>query len=86
MVTAAFVLLVAYTPDLMKPWIAVLVIGREFLVNGLRVDRGERGLHDRGERHWQAEDCGADRQRRGGHPGAPLGPLGTSGGTRSPCT
>ena len=36
MVTAAFILLVAYTPDLMKPWIAVLVIGREFLVSGLR--------------------------------------------------
>jgi CDP-diacylglycerol--glycerol-3-phosphate 3-phosphatidyltransferase len=36
MVTAAFILLVAYTPSVMKPWIAVLVIGREFLVSGLR--------------------------------------------------
>jgi len=36
MVTAAFILLVAYTPEIMKPWIAVLVIGREFLVTGLR--------------------------------------------------
>jgi CDP-diacylglycerol--glycerol-3-phosphate 3-phosphatidyltransferase len=36
MVTAAVILLVAYTPLIMKPWIAVLVIGREFLVNGLR--------------------------------------------------
>jgi CDP-diacylglycerol--glycerol-3-phosphate 3-phosphatidyltransferase len=36
MVTAAFILLVAYSPDIMKPWIAVLVIGREFLVSGLR--------------------------------------------------
>jgi CDP-diacylglycerol--glycerol-3-phosphate 3-phosphatidyltransferase len=36
MVTAAFILLVAYSPGIMKPWIAVLVIGREFLVSGLR--------------------------------------------------
>ncbi len=44
MVTAAFVLLVAYTPDLMKPWIAVLVIGREFLVNGLRSIAASEGF------------------------------------------
>ncbi|MGA7157042.1 MAG: CDP-diacylglycerol--glycerol-3-phosphate 3-phosphatidyltransferase [Acidobacteriaceae bacterium] len=36
MVTTAFILLVAYNPHVMKPWIAVLVIGREFLVSGLR--------------------------------------------------
>jgi CDP-diacylglycerol---glycerol-3-phosphate 3-phosphatidyltransferase len=36
MVTAAYIILVAYTPWIMKPWIAVLVIGREFLVSGLR--------------------------------------------------
>jgi len=36
MVAAAFILLVAYNPEIMKPWIAVLVIGREFLVSGLR--------------------------------------------------
>jgi CDP-diacylglycerol--glycerol-3-phosphate 3-phosphatidyltransferase len=36
MVTAAFILLVAYNPRVMHPWIAVLVIGREFLVTGLR--------------------------------------------------
>ncbi len=36
MVTAAFILLVAFNPEVMKPWIAVLVIGREFLVSGLR--------------------------------------------------
>jgi CDP-diacylglycerol--glycerol-3-phosphate 3-phosphatidyltransferase len=29
-------LLVAYNPRVMHPWIAVLVIGREFLVSGLR--------------------------------------------------
>ena len=36
MVSAAFIILVAYTPQIMPPWIAVLVIGREFLVSGLR--------------------------------------------------
>lgn len=36
LVSAAFIVLVAYTPGIMKPWIAVLVIGREFLVSGLR--------------------------------------------------
>ncbi|MDE3104650.1 MAG: CDP-diacylglycerol--glycerol-3-phosphate 3-phosphatidyltransferase [Acidobacteriota bacterium] len=36
MVTAAFIILVGYNPRVMPPWIAVLVIGREFLVSGLR--------------------------------------------------
>lgn len=44
MVTAAFILLVAYTPQVMKPWIAVLVIGREFLVSGLRSIAASEGF------------------------------------------
>jgi CDP-diacylglycerol--glycerol-3-phosphate 3-phosphatidyltransferase len=36
MITAAYIILVAYTPGIVKPWIAILVIGREFLVSGLR--------------------------------------------------
>jgi len=36
MVSAAFIVLVAYNPRIVPPWIAVLVIGREFLVSGLR--------------------------------------------------
>jgi CDP-diacylglycerol--glycerol-3-phosphate 3-phosphatidyltransferase len=36
MVSAAFIILVAYNPQVVPPWIAVLVIGREFLVSGLR--------------------------------------------------
>ncbi|MEO6923288.1 MAG: CDP-alcohol phosphatidyltransferase family protein, partial [Bryocella sp.] len=35
-VAAAFILLVQYNPRVMVPWIAILVIGREFLVSGLR--------------------------------------------------
>ena len=44
MVAAAFILLVAYTPQVMKPWIAVLVIGREFLVSGLRSIAASEGF------------------------------------------
>lgn len=36
MVSAAYIVLVAYVPGIVPPWIAVLVIGREFLVSGLR--------------------------------------------------
>ncbi|MEO6815516.1 MAG: CDP-diacylglycerol--glycerol-3-phosphate 3-phosphatidyltransferase [Edaphobacter sp.] len=36
MVSAAFIILVAYNPRVVPAWIAVLVIGREFLVSGLR--------------------------------------------------
>jgi CDP-diacylglycerol--glycerol-3-phosphate 3-phosphatidyltransferase len=36
MVATGFILLVQYNPRVMPPWIAVLVIGREFLVSGLR--------------------------------------------------
>jgi CDP-diacylglycerol--glycerol-3-phosphate 3-phosphatidyltransferase len=36
LITAAFICLVQYDPHVVKPWIAVLVIGREFLVTGLR--------------------------------------------------
>ncbi len=36
LVTAGYICLVSFTPDVVKPWIAVVVIGREFLVSGLR--------------------------------------------------
>ncbi|HEX3966352.1 MAG TPA: CDP-diacylglycerol--glycerol-3-phosphate 3-phosphatidyltransferase [Edaphobacter sp.] len=36
LVTAAYIILVGYNSSIVKPWIAVLVIGREFLVSGLR--------------------------------------------------
>lgn len=36
MVSAAFIILVGYNPRVIPAWIAVLVIGREFLVSGLR--------------------------------------------------
>ncbi|MFZ0661272.1 MAG: CDP-diacylglycerol--glycerol-3-phosphate 3-phosphatidyltransferase [Acidobacteriaceae bacterium] len=36
LITAAYITLVEYNPHVVKPWIAVVVIGREFLVTGLR--------------------------------------------------
>jgi len=36
MISAAYIVLVAYNPRIVPPWIAVVVIGREFLVSGLR--------------------------------------------------
>lgn len=44
MVATAFILLVAYNPRVMPPWIAVLVIGREFLVTGLRSIASSEGF------------------------------------------
>jgi CDP-diacylglycerol--glycerol-3-phosphate 3-phosphatidyltransferase len=36
MVTAAYIALVEFNPAIVAPWVAVIVIGREFLVSGLR--------------------------------------------------
>jgi CDP-diacylglycerol---glycerol-3-phosphate 3-phosphatidyltransferase len=44
MVSAAYIVLVAYNPQVVKPWIAVLVIGREFLVSGLRSIAASEGF------------------------------------------
>ena len=44
MVTAAYIVLVSYNPRVVAPWIAVLVIGREFLVSGLRSIAASEGF------------------------------------------
>jgi CDP-diacylglycerol--glycerol-3-phosphate 3-phosphatidyltransferase len=36
LIMTGYIILVGYNPDVVKPWIAVVVIGREFLVSGLR--------------------------------------------------
>ncbi|MGA2886435.1 MAG: CDP-diacylglycerol--glycerol-3-phosphate 3-phosphatidyltransferase [Terracidiphilus sp.] len=36
MVTGALIALVAYNPEVVKVWIVVVIIGREFLISGLR--------------------------------------------------
>jgi len=44
MVTAALVALVAYNPVVVKVWIAVVIIGREFLISGLRSIASSEGF------------------------------------------
>jgi len=44
MVTAAFVALVAYNPQVVKVWIVVVIIAREFLISGLRSIASSEGF------------------------------------------
>lgn len=44
LITSAYIALVQYNPHVVKPWIAVVVIGREFLVSGLRSIASSEGF------------------------------------------
>jgi CDP-diacylglycerol---glycerol-3-phosphate 3-phosphatidyltransferase len=44
LITAGYICLVAMNPRVVHPWIAVLVIGREFLVSGLRSIAASEGF------------------------------------------
>src|ERR1039457_5135175 len=44
MVTAAIVALVAYNPQVVKVWIVVAIMGREFLISGLRSIAASEGF------------------------------------------
>jgi len=44
LVTAALIALVAYEPQVVKVWIAVVIIGREFLISGLRSIAASEGF------------------------------------------
>ncbi|HUX46124.1 MAG TPA: CDP-diacylglycerol--glycerol-3-phosphate 3-phosphatidyltransferase [Terracidiphilus sp.] len=44
MVTAALIALVAYNPEVVKVWIAVVIISREFLISGLRSIASSEGF------------------------------------------
>ena len=44
MVTGALIALVAYNPQIVKVWIAVVIISREFLVSGLRSIASSEGF------------------------------------------
>ena len=44
MVTAALIALVAYSPQVIKVWIVVVIIGREFLISGLRSIASSEGF------------------------------------------
>src|SRR3954452_3171861 len=44
MVTGALIALVAYIPDVVKVWVTVVIIGREFLITGLRSIAASEGF------------------------------------------
>ncbi len=44
LIAAAFIALVQFNPRLVAPWIAVVIIGREFLVSGLRSIAASEGF------------------------------------------
>ena len=44
MVTGALIALVAYNPDVVKVWIVVIIIGREFLISGMRSIASSEGF------------------------------------------
>ena len=44
MIAAAYIILVAYNPRIVPAWIAVIIIGREFLVSGLRSIAASEGF------------------------------------------
>ena len=44
MVTGALIALVAYNPEVVKVWIVVVIIGREFLISGLRSIASSEGF------------------------------------------
>lgn len=44
MITAAFITLVQFNPRIVPAWIAVIIIGREFLVSGLRSIAASEGF------------------------------------------
>ena len=65
LIAAAFVTLVQFNPRIVPAWMAVIIIGREFLVSGLRIHRRFGRLHHTGQRSGQAEDVCPDLHRRG---------------------
>ena len=44
LIAAAFISLVQFTPRLVPAWMAVVIIGREFLVSGLRAIAAQEGF------------------------------------------
>jgi len=44
LVTAAFIALVQFNPDMVPAWIAVVIVAREFLVSGLRTIAANEGF------------------------------------------
>ena len=76
MVTGAIIALVAYIPEVVKVWIAVVIIGREFLISGLRSIAASEGFTIQASDLGKLEDGRPDRFRGFGHPRPSLVPVG----------
>ncbi len=63
LIAAAFVTLVQFNPSLVPAWIAVIIIGREFLVSGLRSIAASGGFTIEASELGKVQDGGADRLR-----------------------
>jgi CDP-diacylglycerol--glycerol-3-phosphate 3-phosphatidyltransferase len=61
LITTGYIILVGYNPNIVKPWIAVLVIGREFLVSGLPVSPPQPRLPSKSQRDQQTQSRHPDR-------------------------
>ena len=65
LIAAAFITLVQFNP-LVPAWMAVVIIGREFLVNGLRSIAASEVLRFK-QASWEVPDAGTDHFRGGGN-------------------
>ena len=74
LIAAAFVTLVQFNPRLVPAWIAVVIIGREFLVSGLRSIAASEGFTIEASDLGKLNVC-ADRLRGCGDPRSSLADL-----------
>ena len=75
MVTGALIALVAYNPQVVKVWIAVVIIGREFLISGLRSIASSEGFTIQASDLGKLKTVAPDRVRGLRHPRPSLGPV-----------
>ena len=75
LIAAAFVTLVQFNPALVPAWMAVVIIGREFLVSGLRSIAASEGFTIQASELGQVQNAGADHFGSGGNSGAALARL-----------
>ena len=57
LIAAAFITLVQFNPRIVPAWMAVIIIGREFLVSGLRSIAASEGFTIQARRFGQSEDA-----------------------------
>ena len=82
LIAAAFITLVQFNPRIVPAWMAVIIIGREFLVSGLRSIAASEGFTIQASELGKSEDGGADHFRGSRDPGTSLEP---PAGIACPC-